>query len=199
MSSNKLNTLVIFLLVILSLATSTYAEGRYYGGGSVGGARAQDGCDDIGSDLPGSCDNTYVAWSLFYGRQLTKTWGVEFAYADLGEYHYKGFVPGLSNTATAEVNIDGFSLVGTGTLPITDTFGIFGKLGVFAWDEDISIDISGNPNDLADNEDGKTLTFGFGAKYRFLERYEVRAEWNQYRGVDKDNVDTLSLGIAMFF
>jgi hypothetical protein len=74
---------------------------------------------------------------------------------------------------------------------------LFGKIGLFIWDADLSL--TGFPSV---NEDGNDLIFGFGAQLKATQNLSFRAEYQitelGFDGADLD-IDIISIGAALHF
>ena len=145
------------------IAQTSMADRHWYIGGHVGQAdwdRAND-------------EDTSIR--LLGGYQFNKSVAAEFGYTDLGS------VAGGSAKGKA------FDLVGVGTIPLGNRFGVYGKLG-FAWSE-----IKG----FGQNESGLELTYGFGGSFDFSPTVSFRAEWQKYpdAGDGLTDIDVMSLGV----
>jgi OOP family OmpA-OmpF porin len=146
------------------MAQTSMADRHWYAGGHVGQAdwdRAND-------------EDTSIR--LLGGYQFNKSVAAEFGYTDLGS------VAGGSAKGKA------FDLVGVGTIPLGNRFGVYGKLG-FAWSE-----IKG----FGQNESGLDLTYGFGGSFDFSPTVSFRAEWQKYpdAGDALTDIDVMSLGVV---
>ena len=116
--------LFTFVLTMLSAQVVNAASG-FYTGLSAGQSRfSSDACDG----LPISCDFSDTGWKIFGGYQATKNFGIEVSFIDFGEFTVTE--PG----GTATIEFSGFSFVGTGTVPVSERFGLFGKAGLLRWD-----------------------------------------------------------------
>ncbi len=145
------------------IAQMSTADSHWYAGGHVGRAdwdRAND-------------EDTSIR--LLGGRQFNQNLAAEFGYIDLGS------VAGGSAKGKA------FDLVGVGTIPLGNRFGVYGKLG-FAWSE-----VKG----FGQNESGLELTYGFGGSFDFSPTVAFRGEWQKYpdAGDGLTDIDVLSIGV----
>jgi OmpA-OmpF porin, OOP family len=96
-----------------------------------------------------------------------------------------------------------WELVAVGSLPVAERFSLFGKLGLYRADTDVSIAFTG-AGTATDNDSNTDLTFGVGARYDFTRNLGLRAERQRYSDVKAgdfgdSNVDVLSLGIIYRF
>ena len=173
----------VFVLTMLSAQVANAANG-YYAGMSAGQSRfSSDVCDG----LPIRCDFSDTGLKIFGGYQATESVGIEVSFVDFGEFTATG------SGGTATIEVSGFSVVGTGTVPVTERFGLFGKVGLLRWDGEARA----SGGSLAE-DDGTELTYGLGAKMKVTERVGVRVEWERF----SDNEDALSLlsgGVVLSF
>jgi hypothetical protein len=146
------------------IAQTSMADRHWYLGGHVGRAdwdRAND-------------EDTSIR--LLGGHQFNQNIAAEFGYIDFGK------VAGGSAKGKA------FDLVGVGTIPVGNRFGVYGKLG-FAWSE-----LKG----FGQSESGLELTYGFGASFDFSPTVALRGEWQKYpdAGDGLTDIDVLSVGVV---
>jgi len=145
------------------IAQTSMADRHWYVGGHVGRAdwdRAGD-------------EDTSIR--LLGGYQFNQNIAAEFGYIDLGS------VAGGSAKGKA------WDVVGVGTIPVGNRFGVYGKLG-FAWSE-----VKGN----LPYESGLELTYGVGASFDFSPTVAFRGEWQKYpdAGDGLADIDVLSIGV----
>lgn len=173
----KLNKLLVSTLLVTSslVMASAHADNGFYIGGSVGNADVSGGT--LSNDFSG--DDT--GYKIFGGFKFT-IFAIEGGYVNFG----KAESGGITAETTA---FDLFGLVNIGLGPID----LFGKLGVFSWDSDLT---AGGTI----NEDGTDPVYGIGGGLS-LGPLSVRAEY-EYFDVGGDNLDDIqmiSLGVVYFF
>lgn len=168
--------------------TTNWASG-FYATASVGQTRA-----DI-EDMPGfSVDDTDTGYSLGLGYEFNKYVAFEAGYVDLGE---TTMTLGAFNAA---VEADGFYFGPKVSLPITDKFSVFGKVGLFAWDVDASSNFG-----VAASASGTDAYFGAGLAYDITDALALKAEWTRYNSVGDENttdsadVDFIAAGLVFKF
>lgn len=168
------NTLILAMLTGLT-GTQVLAQG--YIGASIGNAELE------------TVDDTSVK---IFGGYRPGNFGFEVAYHDLGEQSETD--PFLG---TASIKATGIEVSAAGYLPAGTNFDLFGKIGLFIWDADVSL--TGFPTV---NDDGNDLIFGFGAQFKATQNFSFRAEYQitelGFDGADLD-VDILSVGAALHF
>jgi OOP family OmpA-OmpF porin len=166
-------------------------------GWSVGASFGQSKIDCSTGGVAGvSCDDTDTAFRIFGGYQFNKHFGVELGYADLGSATISG--AGI----TASVEAKAWDLVAVGRLPISEQFSVFGKLGMYRADSDLS---SNTPLIGSASDTNTDITYGIGLQYDFNKNFGLRAEWQQYKKVGSDStggdgdVDVMSIGVVYRF
>lgn len=199
----SLFALLAVIAVCMPSATAADNAGWYAGVG-IGQAQANGGCD--AGSIPGvtitSCTDDDTGWKVFVGYQFTANWGAEVAYVNFGKpVRGTATVTGVPVTLDAEAS--GWQLAGVGTMPINDQFSVFGKLGIFRSDVDItaagggvSVSLSGNHTDL---------TYGIGARWDFTKNVGAQLEAQRFNDVgDKNttgeqNINLFTLGLVVRF
>ena len=173
------------------------AEGPYVGAGL--------GYSETGFDIEGyyrdrgytntNTDDSDTGYKLFVGYQFNPNFAIEAGYADFGEFSANE----NSGNGQAELSVDGFTAALVGKLPIQNGFGVFGKLGMVAWDADL--DESDNTGSARYSEDGTDPFYGIGAEYE-IERIRLRAEYERYDISDSGEdfeIDLISASLGYRF
>lgn len=123
-------------------------------------------------------DDSSAAFGLFGGYHLNEVLAVEAAYNDFGK---------AGKTSTKE-EASAFSLGMLGKLPIKTDLTLFGKVGLSAWNNDIS---------PSSSDSGTDVYFGIGADYDIGGRSAVRFGIDRYKmGGDTidENITSFSIG-----
>jgi OOP family OmpA-OmpF porin len=149
----------------------------YYFGGAIGAAEADSYCSG-----ETNCEDSDTAWKVFGGYKFTDKLSVEGAYMNLGDVHKNG-----SNS-----DVTAFGAYGVGTLPVTEQFDVFGKLGATRWSSD----------NTDGDQSGFSASYGVGAKMNINESTKLRAEWEKVLDVETSNtqssdVNMLSVGVEL--
>ncbi|MEH6455425.1 MAG: outer membrane beta-barrel protein [Cocleimonas sp.] len=147
----------------------------YYLGGAIGQSEASTFCNGASS-----CEDSDSAWKIFGGYQIIDKVSVEGAYLNLGDIRRDG----------QSSDVSAFAAYGVGTLPVTEKFDAFAKIGGAYWRSENS---DGNKN-------GFGLAYGIGAKMAMNETTKIRAEWEKITDVETSNnqdsdVNMLSIGV----
>jgi OmpA-OmpF porin, OOP family len=195
--------LLVAALVLCVVQSATADEDKYYVGLSIGQSKAKDACAglDPSSGFIGNCKDTDTAYKVYGGAHFTKNWGGEIAYVDFGKSTADGTFSGIPASARTKVN--GLVLDAMGTLPLSDQFSVFGKLGVLGWHIDSNATLSGFGSSSISSS-GSSLTYGIGAQFDFTKAFGVRAEWEYFDKVGdnstgKSAIELGSIGIVYRF
>jgi len=193
--------LVIAATPALAATENTNWASGFYATASVGQTKAHASDTVLFSN-----DKTDTGYALGLGYTFNKYVAIEAGYNDLGEIN-RDYADG-----TGAVNIkseaDGFYFGPQISLPVTDAFSLFGKIGLFAWDVDQKASASGAYaafNGLGASAHGTDVYFGAGMAYAITNTLSVKAEWVRYNNVgDKDttdsaDVDFISAGLVFKF
>ncbi len=200
----------LLLAIVVSIFTSigssfALANEGWYAGVSVGSSEVDDACTGVPAAFP--CDDSDTGFKLFVGKQANKNWGGEFGFIDLGETTLSdpsGIILGMP--ATEKIEVDGFFVAGTGTIPLgqNEKFALFGKLGALRWDATDTLSIAGLGS-ASVSEDGFSPMFGIGLKLDFTERVGIRAEWERFLDVGdaatigESDIDLITVGVVVWF
>jgi len=138
----------------------------------------------VTASLSKSNDTSY---KIYGGYQFTKNWGIEAGYNDLGNSYNVDFtIAGLPGSGS--VKIQNWYLAGTGTLPLTDQFSIFGKLGAVANHSSLgNVCVSGVcvPGGSDNHTD---VLLGAGVQFAFTRNWAALLEYEDYGKVSSDDV-----------
>jgi OOP family OmpA-OmpF porin len=189
------------LLLAVAVASPVIAqETHWYVGASAGQAKYKGACN--GS--PVSCKDHDTAWKLFGGYQFNQNFGAEVGYTDLGKAKLNGITSGVS--VDASLAATAWELLGVGTLPLGQGFGLYGKAGLYRAETKLSATaaIPGFSASSSGKDKNSDLTFGFGGRYDITKAIGARAEWQRYRKVggnntDKGDINVLSVGLLFSF
>jgi OOP family OmpA-OmpF porin len=183
MSAKKsMTTLAAAIAAALPLAA--YAEGGFYVGAGLG-LGTYESSDFV--DCFGTCEtfsDSDLAWGLYAGWQVSKAVGVELGYWDWGE----GEDTVYGDKVTVEPSM--FTVMAVGTVPIAESFSLFGKAGVAFLSIDSSVDGGEGGSGSSDSED---LALGGGVQWN-TGNFGVRGEalWVDAEDADKSMMFTIS-------
>ena len=202
-------------LAALAAVASPYAvadDAGWYGGANVGQSRAKIDDARITSSLLGSGfgvssindDGRDLGYKLFGGYQFNRNFALEAGYFDLGSFGYRATtLPAAS--VNGSIRLRGLDLDVVGTLPITEKFSAFGRVGLAHAQARDSFSSTGAVQ-LQNTNPSKSETnykFGVGLQYAFTEALAMRLEAERYRINDavgnKGDVDLFSIGLIYRF
>lgn len=206
----KLKTLAPFALVLVAVSAS--AEG-FYGVGEV--TRSKDALNQTHFDdtltangatgLSSHENDKSNQWRLQGGYRFNPNLAVEAGYIDFGKTDYKPNYSGGS--AKGSLKAGGVDVVGIASLPLNDSFSVFGKAGLVVAKVKSSL-AAGAPAGLASGNDSATVVrplVGVGASYKLTQNVDLRADYDYVNGLGssgktgKMNSSMFSLGLAYNF
>ncbi|MBV1961027.1 MAG: outer membrane beta-barrel protein [Immundisolibacteraceae bacterium] len=178
------------------MAAPVMADDSYYLAVGGGTTEADDTCGDLGgAGFTGSCDDRDRGWKVVGGYQIDENFGVEVFYADLGKADAVGTIGAVA--ATADVDIDGFGVSFTGTLPLTEQLSLLGRVGMFRWDANGSGSLGAVS--VSADDDGTDLAYGLGVQYSVTEHLGFRVEWERFEEVADDDMQLISASVVWGF
>jgi OOP family OmpA-OmpF porin len=202
-------------VVTLAVTASSLAladDSGWYVGGNVGQSRAKiddpriiDGLLDDGIATTAiKDDNLHFGYKLFGGYQFNKYIALEGGYFDLGKF---GFTANTLPAAglTGNIKLNGANLDAVATLPFTERFAAFGRVGYnYSYAKDAFAGygavIVADPDR---SEHSGSYKFGGGLQFAFTESLALRVEAERYRVGDavgnKGDADLFSTGLVFRF
>ena len=174
-------------LAVLQAMTplAALADDGFYLGGSVGSASLSEDFDGF------NVDSDSTAIRLVAGWQINDYLSVEGGYQNFGAFEQSFTVNG--QTVDLSLDADGFTLGGTGSLPLSDRFALYGRVGAFFWDGDAEI----NNVSQARPED-TNLYLGAGVSFALAVRLKLIVDWTRYN-LDDTESNVISLGLTYGF
>ena len=157
--------LVVAALASTFMATSAFAQG--YIGFGLGSSNSRGANSSVGAVTVTGADSSKGSAKIYGGFQFTPNWGLEAQYTDLGNRSYTVNNAGVITTGNARSSQ--YSLAGTGTLPIAQSFALIGKLGV-----------SANRANFSGSNNKTSLMAGVGVSYSITPRLAVRLEYEDF-------------------
>lgn len=216
-TAGLLATATALSLFSTSALSQDQAPGLYFGafGGQSSYGISQDDLDEVfvfafesaaGPVLDGdsSLDDKDTAFGIVGGYRFNEYFGVELGYVDLGSADYAGEVlVNLFGTPTlfeggASIEASGPTAAIVASLPVSESFDLFAKAGMFFSDTEISVDVDGFGDSFSASS--QDPLFGAGAAWNVNQSWSVRFEFQRYADVgDEDetgegDIDVLSLG-----
>ncbi|MBP1772228.1 MAG: OmpA family protein, partial [Holophagaceae bacterium] len=202
-------------LVALALIASPPAmaqDSGWYLGLNVGKSKAKIDEAKLVNDLTGSGftvttfndRSSSTGYKLFGGYSFNRYFAFEGGYFDLGKFGYDATtLP--AGTLNGEIKVKGLNFDAVLSLPLTEKFSLFGRVGVdrartsgsFAGTGSVTFQ---NPSP---KEQATNIKYGGGLQYDFTRTFGMRAEWERYRINDavsnKGDIDLTSIGLLVRF
>ena len=208
MSTTRSIAIALLTLSGLIATSQALARGPFYVGASAGRS-------DIGNEIAfpslitsGTVDGKDTGYKIFGGYEFNPYFGVEVSLVDLGKVKYSGSYLGASVTG-GRVEVVGLNGSAVGIVPVNESFSLFGKLGIFAWEAKWNDVTAGVPQRATDN--GADLSIGAGFTVNFTKNFGARLEWERFKaGGGEDylgfqnltssaKIDLVSLGFLFKF
>ena len=212
-ASGKLGLVALAIIAIPFAAAQDRAQDRgWYAGFNIGQAKAKIDDARIAKGLLGSGftmtsitdDDKDTGYKIFGGYQFNKYFAFEGGYFDLGKFGFTAVtVP--TGSLSGQIKLKGFNLDAVLSLPFTEKFSVFGRIGVNRADAKDAFSGTGAVNVVVPNpsKGGTNYKFGGGLQYDFTRSFGMRAELERYRIDDavnnKGDIDLASLGLLFRF
>ena len=178
----------------------------YYWGLSAGQARSDIDEGSLASAAANggpvsnlSSNENDTAYKLFGGYQFNRNVGVEMGYFDLGHTGYTA--TGLAGAFDSDTRVRGFNIDVVGTLPLSDTFSVLGRVGAAA--ARTYATFSG-PSAMGLTDSARNQTnakMGLGLQWEMSQSVWLRGEVERYRINNamgsRHNVDVYTVSIVM--
>jgi OOP family OmpA-OmpF porin len=124
-------------------------------------------------------DRNDTSWKLFLGYRFTPIWAIEGGYANHG--NFSRTATGAAGTTRAVVENTSWFLAGKGTMALTPTIGLFGKLGVTRNESDTGVTTTVAGATGGNASDSRTgIMFGVGMEWAWTQSVSVRVEYEDY-------------------
>lgn len=199
-------------LVLVASAPALAQDSGWYAGFNVGKTKAKIDDERITSGIVGAGftvtsinkNDDGTGFKVFGGYQFNKYFAFEGGYFDLGKLGYDAATLPLG-TLSGEIKVKGFNFDAVLSLPFTEKFSAFGRVGVTHAEAKDSFTGTGavvvlNP---APSERATNVKVGAGLQYDFTRSFGMRAEVERYRINDavgnKGDIDLVSLGMLFRF
>jgi OmpA-OmpF porin, OOP family len=173
---------IAFAVATVFASTAGAEQTPWYMGGNVG----QSDYKNIGDE-----DR---AWGLRGGYRFTQNLAAEVGYVDFGELSDN--IPGVGS---ATLSANAMEVVGVGSYPVAERFSVFGKLGLYRGEADMTLNLV--DVDAASGRDTNTdLTYGVGVQFDFRPNIGLLGSWQRYADVgDVTDVDAMTIGMLFRF
>lgn len=184
------HSLALATLTLSGIASSGTVAQEWFAGGAVGQASQSD-YSTVGSLT--RIDDSDTGYQVFGGYLISPLQGLVVSYVDLGTASYTGNAAGGYSES---LSADGFDVSWIiGWAPGTqERMSVFGKLGLFAWDQDVTytegID-EASPVTIPYLDEGSSFSFGIGADVNFSadgsSPWSIHAEWQLFKEVGEES------------
>lgn len=204
--------LSLVTLAVIASCAALADDSAWYIGGNVGPSKAVIDNERITNTLMGqgassvsiNDDDRDRGFKIYGGYQVNKYFALEGGYFDLGRFSFDATtVP--AGTLNGSIKLRGVNLDLVGTVPITERFSAFGRIGANYAQARDSFTGTGAVHVLNPNPTKRdtNLKVGLGVQYAFTDAVAMRAEVERYRINDavgnKGDVDLVSVGLVYKF
>jgi OOP family OmpA-OmpF porin len=199
---SRITWAIAMALGLISAPALAADDQGFYAGAGAGlfGVEVSDFESGIGFDD----DDT--GFRVFGGWQFSEFFGVEAGYADGGTASETiGDLATLGIEADVDIDVSGFDVLLTGTVPFSDMFYGYAKVGMLFWDADGNATLREDDGDggVIVTEDsfsdsGNDLAYGAGLGLDFNDQFGVRVEYMWYDVSDAD-ADFISANVLVRF
>jgi OOP family OmpA-OmpF porin len=149
-------------------------------------------------------DERHFSYKGFVGYEFNKYLALEGGYFDLGNFDFSARTqpPGR---LTGNIELDGFNIDAVLSLPFTQKFSLFGRLGVNRAKASDTFTGTGAVNVLDPRRDERenNVKLGAGLQYDFTPSFGMRIEGERYRVSDavgnRGDIDVATLGLLFRF
>lgn len=199
---SRITWAVAMALGLISMPALAADDQGFYAGVGAGLFSVEVG--DFESGLDFDADDT--GFRVFGGWQMNEFFGLEAGYEDGGTASETiGDLATIGIEAEVDIDVSGFDILLTGTIPFSDMFYGYAKAGMLFWDGDVASTLREDngaggvivTQDSA-SESGEDLAYGAGLGFDFSENFGVRLEYMFYDISDAD-ADFLSASVLMRF
>lgn len=211
--ANAIGALSLVGYAVMNAQFAIAADAGWIGGLSIGQSNAKIDDEGITNQLLGSGltttsitnEDSDTAFKIFAGYKFNKNFALEGGYFNLGQFGYTATtVP--AGTLSGTIKLQGLNLDAVGTLPITEKFSAFGRIGLNYAEAKDNFSSSGavaTPTDPSPSKRDANYKAGLGLQYDITETVGLRGEWERYRindavGNDGD-INMYSLGVVVMF
>lgn len=135
--------------------------------------------------------DTASAYGVDVGYHFDRYFALEGGYADFGsstgDINITLVPPG---NAHLDLHATGETLFAVGTLPVSDHFAFFGKLGLLSYSQDLTGSVTVGTNSQAlpkFSSSGTTSGIGVGASFALNDRFGLRLGYTRFHSVGDEN------------
>ena len=180
------------MLAISAPAVAQQSDAGWYVGGAYG--MSSFSVDMAGAPSTVTVDDSDSGFKIYGGFQFNKHLGAEVGYVDFGKVGFGGSAFGFP--VTGDTGVTAFTVAGVGTLPLNESFALFGKIGLWSWSA------KGNATagavSISSDDSGSDVFYGIGARYNMNKNWGLTLELENY-DTDTDSVMLTSFGVRYKF
>jgi hypothetical protein len=187
--TNRLS-IIAGVLMLAILSDTAVAQSNFYVFGSFGNTSF-----DISFDAQNRIDGDHDSYKLGAGYVVNRNLSLEVGYHDFGnQYARTTCPPGFSCIELVlplltKADSTAYSLSVVGSIPLTDSFDAFGKVGIASWD----VDFKGISS--AFSASGEDMLYGAGLRWSMGDHWKVSAEYEKV----ELGVDIVGIGVSYYF
>jgi len=193
---NRIKALLAVILPasMLTLSAPASAQGQSDAGWYIGAAYGMTSFDlDTTGITNPSVDDSDSGFKIYGGFQFNKHLGAEVGYVDFGKAAVSGSISGIP--FTGNIDLTAMTVAAVGTLPLNESFALFGKVGLWTWDATASVSALGSAGSADDS--GTDAFFGAGLRYNLNKNFALTLELEMYDS--DDSVTMTSVGVRYKF
>jgi hypothetical protein len=139
----------------------------------------------IGATNPDASDyGSSSDFGVLGGYQITDNLAIEGGIRELGDF----------SDDDGEVKFSNYELAVVGILPLSELFGIYGRLGYLDWEANVS----GTSSKYEDEDDGTEITYGVGFMVNAIDQGRVKFEYSEY-DIDSVTIGYVGAGFEIHF
>ncbi len=159
----------------------------FYAGAKVGGYTFEEN-DEFDFEI------SDVAWGVYGGYMFNRYIGVEAEYMSLEEGDDSVSVPGSSVNVDVVGEVESWGLSIKPTLPLSDQWELFAKLGWNWYDSQATASIQGFGTQISASESDDEFFWGIGAAWSH-NMFHVRAEYQSDEDYPDSSIYTVGFGV----
>lgn len=183
-------SIVTGVLMLAMLSDTAIARSDFYVFGTFGNTNA-----DVSFNAQNRIDGDNDSYKLGAGYAVNRNFSLEAAYQGFSSQHATTDCPpgfacvGLVIPLTTRADLTAYSLSAIGSIPLTDRFDVFGRVGITSWD----VDFKGISS--AFDTSGEDFLYGAGLGWSLDDHWKVSAEYEKV----ELGIDTASIGVSYRF
>jgi OOP family OmpA-OmpF porin len=189
--------LAFFVPVLLTPPSASAQQPKVYLGAGGGSSSVSFNSSDFDLGIPQTTEKSSTAFKVFGGVRFNDYFALELGYVDLGKFKVK-YNGGGAGTAELDYQVSGIAVSGIGSLPVTQDFSLFGRVGAFASTAKLSLAnasgalaanlaAAGITAGSSDTANATTLLYGAGVQYDFTKNVSARVEYENFGEVGNQN------------